>query len=102
MRDPAALTSVYWTERRSPSLNATMSVVSAQVVEAPDTVHESEVLTPFLRIVTVAECPAPGATVRLTTSLPAVPDGIGMLPSASVPVVVFPHGTRNRPVPALA
>jgi hypothetical protein len=89
-------------ERRSPALKVTLFEVLAQVEEALETVHVSAVLTPFLRIVMVADPPVPGAAVRLTTSLLAVPEGNGTLTLASVAFVLVPHGIKKLLVPVLA
>jgi hypothetical protein len=88
-------------ERRSPSLKVTPFTVSVQVVAAPETVQVNAELTPFLRILIVAAPPAPGAAVRLTTSLLAVPEGNGTLTLASVPLVVTPHGIKKLLSPVL-
>lgn len=69
--------------------------MSVQVVAVPETVQASAVLLPFLRIVRVADLPAPGAAVRLTTNLPAVPEDSGTLALASVEFMVPPHGVKK-------
>lgn len=93
MRALEAFVSVYRIERRSPSANVTESVLLLHVIADPVTVHESSVLMLFLRTVMVADPVAPGAAVRFTTSLLAVPEGMGTAAFASIPTVE-PHGMR--------
>lgn len=89
-------------ESKSPSPKTTLLTMSVQVVAVPATVQVSTVLIPFLRIRMVADPPAPGAAVRLTTNLLAVPDGSGTLALASVALLVDPQGIRKVLLAVLA
>ncbi len=104
---PIALTAKFDLLKRIESLSSSENVTDEEsslqflVTPSPVIVHVSAVLTPFLRIVTLAVFPASGAGLMVNRSLVAAPLGIGSSTSDSIAAVAAPQGPKKVPFEAL-